>query len=106
MVGPEGNVGVELVQNGQEAVKAAINEPWDLILMNCQMPIMDGIEATREIRLNASANLDTPIIAVTANASESFRTQCLEAGMDAFLPKPLDAHDLNDLLCRLVSSAA
>ena len=100
MVGPEGNVGVELVQNGQEAVKAAINEPWDLILMNCQMPIMDGIEATREIRLNASANLDTPIIAVTANASESFRTQCLEAGMDDYCTKPLRMENLKQLVAR------
>ncbi|WP_286221627.1 7TM diverse intracellular signaling domain-containing protein [Marinobacter apostichopi] len=88
------------VQNGQEAVKAAINEPWDLILMDCQMPIMDGIEATREIRLNASANLDTPIIAVTANASESFRTQCLEAGMDDYCTKPLRMENLKQLVAR------
>ncbi|WP_203298847.1 7TM diverse intracellular signaling domain-containing protein [Marinobacter sediminum] len=88
------------VQNGEEAVKAAINEPWDLILMDCQMPIMDGIEATREIRLNASANLDTPIIAVTANASESFRIQCLEAGMDDYYTKPLRMENLKRLVAR------
>lgn len=88
------------VQNGQEAVDAAINEPWDLILMDCQMPIMDGIEATREIRLNALANLDTPIVAVTANASESFRIQCLEAGMDDYCTKPLRMENLKRLVAR------
>ncbi len=88
----------EGVQNGLEAVEAAKNEPWDLILMDCQMPFMDGIEATRNIRLNAAANLDTPIIAVTANASESFRTQCLEAGMDDYCTKPLRMDRLKQLV--------
>ncbi|WP_375170539.1 7TM diverse intracellular signaling domain-containing protein [Marinobacter sp.] len=93
-------IGVESegVQNGHEAVEAAMNEPWDLIIMDCQMPIMDGIEATREIRQKAAANLDTPIIAVTANASESFRTQCLEAGMNDYYTKPLRLVQLKRLV--------
>ena len=88
----------EGVHNGLEAVQAAINEPWDLIIMDCQMPVMDGIEATREIRLKAPANLDTPIIAVTANASESYRLQCLEAGMDDYCTKPLRMEKLERLI--------
>lgn len=88
----------EGVQNGLEAVKVVMNEPWDMILMDCQMPIMDGIEATREIRLKAVANLDTPIIAVTANASESYRLQCLEAGMDDYCTKPLRMKKLKTLV--------
>ena len=88
----------EGVQNGREAVEAAKNEPWDLILMDCQMPIMDGIEATRKIRLDAEANVDTPIIAVTANASESYRIQCLEAGMDDYYTKPLRMEKLARLI--------
>ncbi|MGB1836091.1 7TM diverse intracellular signaling domain-containing protein [Marinobacter adhaerens] len=88
----------EGVQNGLEAVQAAINEPWDMIIMDCQMPVMDGIEATREIRLKAPANLDTPIIAVTANASESYRLQCLEAGMDDYCTKPLRMEKLKRLI--------
>jgi CheY-like chemotaxis protein len=88
----------EGVQNGLEAVRVAMNETWDMILMDCQMPIMDGIEATREIRLKAAANLDTPIIAVTANASESYRLQCLEAGMDDYCTKPLRMEKLKTLV--------
>ncbi|WP_228743931.1 7TM diverse intracellular signaling domain-containing protein [Marinobacter adhaerens] len=88
----------EGVQNGLEALQAAMNEPWDMIIMDCQMPVMDGIEATREIRLKAAANLDTPIIAVTANASESYRLQCLKAGMDDYCTKPLRMEKLQRLV--------
>lgn len=88
----------EVVQNGQEAVEATVHTTWDLIIMDCQMPVMDGIEATRKIRANANANLATPIVAVTANASESFRNQCLEAGMDDFCTKPLRMDQLEQLL--------
>ncbi len=94
----------EGVQNGLDAVQAAINEPWDMIIMDCQMPIMDGIEATREIRSKAPANLDTPIIAVTANASESFRIQCLEAGMDDYCTKPLRMEKLKRLITNYAES--
>ena len=96
----------EGVQNGLEAVQAAINEPWDMIIMDCQMPVMDGIEATREIRLKAPANLDTPIIAVTANASESYRIQCLEAGMDDYCTKPLRMEKLRRLISHYAKNHA
>lgn len=94
----------EGVQNGLDAVQAAINEPWDMIIMDCQMPVMDGITATREIRLKAVANLDTPIIALTANASESYRLQCLEAGMDDYCTKPLRMDALRQLITRYAES--
>ena len=88
----------EGVQNGLEAVESAHKEQWDMIIMDCQMPVMDGIEATKEIRHHAVNNLSTPIVAVTANASESFRQQCLEAGMDEYCTKPLRMAKLRKLV--------
>jgi CheY-like chemotaxis protein len=91
-------VASEGVQNGLEAVEAATNESWDMIIMDCQMPVMDGIEATRAIRQKAAPNLDTPIIAITANASESYRLQCLQAGMNDYCTKPLRMEKLKKLV--------
>lgn len=88
----------EGVQNGLEAVEAATKEPWDMIIMDCQMPVMNGIEATREIRQKAAHNLDTPIIAITASASQSYRLQCLDAGMDDYYTKPLPMEKLKKLI--------
>lgn len=88
----------EGVQNGLEAVESAHKEQWDMIIMDCQMPVMDGIEATKEIRHHAVNNLSTPIVAVTANACESFRQQCLEAGMDEYCTKPLRMAKLRKLV--------
>ena len=88
----------EGVQNGLEALDSAIKEPWDLIIMDCQMPGMGGVEATREIRLRATKNLDTPIVALTANASASYRQQCLNAGMDEYCTKPLRREQLETLV--------
>lgn len=84
----------DLVTNGREAVQAAQEIPYDLILMDCQMPEMDGLEATRTIRSNehsgASAGArPVPIVALTANAMRSDRQRCLEAGMTEYLSKPL-----------------
>lgn len=95
----------EGVQNGLQAVEAATKEHWDMIIMDCQMPVMDGIEATREIRLKAIPNLDTPIIAVTANATESYRQQCLEAGMNDYCTKPLPMSKLKELVLRYAESS-
>ncbi|MCB0289074.1 MAG: response regulator [Calditrichaeota bacterium] len=86
---------VEIVNDGQEAVDAARRQRFDVILMDMQMPRMDGIEATRQIRADeGSGNGYTPIIALTANAMKSDRDTCLEAGMDAFVSKPIDADKL------------
>ena len=78
---------------------------WDIIIMDCQMPVMDGIEATRAIRQKATPNLDTPIIAITANTSESYRLQCLEAGMDDYYTKPLRMEKLKKLVSTYAKSS-
>ncbi len=80
---------VDTASDGQEAVNSATQAPYDLILMDMQMPVMDGLEATRRIR-QGQINRTTPIIAMTANAFSDDRTACLDAGMDDFLAKPVE----------------
>lgn len=99
-----GNLGyrTEIAQNGQEALAMWETMPVDLILMDCQMPIMDGYTATRSIRMR-EAQLGkgrTPIVALTANAVTGDREKCLEAGMDDYLSKPFKASQLAPLLER------
>jgi CheY-like chemotaxis protein len=90
-----GNLGlqVRLAENGLEAVRAVQAARPDAVLMDCQMPVMDGYEATRTLRSEARfASL--PIIALTANALSSDREQCLAVGMNAYLSKPVDQAEL------------
>ena len=83
---------IDLVSDGHEALEAHKAKPYDLILMDCQMPTMDGFEASRQIR---SLNQHQPvIIAVTANALVGERERCLNAGMDDYLSKPFQAEQL------------
>ena len=77
------------VANGQEAVDALKNVPYDVILMDMQMPIMNGIEATKLIRKTVSEEYQPVIIALTANDSPEHRQVCIDAGMDDFLAKPI-----------------
>jgi CheY-like chemotaxis protein/anti-sigma regulatory factor (Ser/Thr protein kinase) len=86
---------VTLVENGKLAVEALGKASYDIILMDIQMPEMNGLEATRTIRQNG---IKTPIVAITANALKGDREQCLEAGCDDYLPKPVDKHDLEDMI--------
>jgi len=93
---------VDIAQNGKEAVQLSEEKVYDLIFMDCQMPEMDGFDATRAIReqekkLQRSA---TPIIALTANALEGDKAQCLAAGMSDFLAKPLKQDTLRTLLAK------
>ncbi|WP_348944329.1 ATP-binding protein [Chitinibacter sp. FCG-7] len=88
---------VRIAHSGQEAVTLAQQEAFDLVLMDWQMPEMDGIEATRLLRSQPQFQ-NLPIIALTANAFESSEEQCLSAGMDGFLPKPLEFARLQDML--------
>ncbi len=78
------------VENGEAALEAFGRERFDLILMDMQMPGMDGLEATRRIREAEAGSEHTPIIAMTANAMKGDREACLRAGMDAFIAKPID----------------
>ena len=83
---------VVIADNGRIAVETLLqDDKFDLILMDCQMPVMDGFNATRAIREN---KFDIPVIALTANAMQSDKDQCLESGMDDFLTKPIYKKDL------------
>jgi CheY-like chemotaxis protein len=86
----------EKVFNGEEAVKAISQKYYDIILMDIQMPVMDGMEATQKIRLLPSSQ--PVIIAMTANAMQGDREKCLEAGMDDYISKPVKLEDLVTLL--------
>jgi len=95
----------EVAANGRECVQKWEAGSYDLILMDCQMPEMDGFEATRLIRAKEAGHGHTPIVAVTANAMTADREKCLAAGMDAFLPKPIKIDDLADILRQLLGHA-
>ncbi len=104
---------IDVVANGAEAVVALTKISYDLVLMDCQMPEMDGFEATREIRKREAKNSEVgetpaqgrdachlPIIAMTANAMQGDREQCIDAGMDDFISKPVKLQDLQKVLER------
>jgi PAS domain S-box-containing protein len=88
---------VRLASNGIEAFQLAMDEPFDVILMDCQMPEMDGYEATRRLR---AAGCLAPIVAMTANAIKGDRERCIEAGMNDYLTKPMDLKVLGAILGR------
>jgi signal transduction histidine kinase/DNA-binding response OmpR family regulator len=89
---------VHAVANGQEAVAAWREGRYDLILMDCQMPVMDGYEATREIRVLEAGRQRIPIVALTAHAMKDDDAKCMAAGMDHHLTKPLDRDRLQACL--------
>jgi PAS domain S-box-containing protein len=92
-----------LAQNGAEAVEAVSRQSFDAVLMDVQMPGMDGLEATRLIRARETGgSRRLPIIAMTAHVMKGDRERCLSAGMDAYLPKPVDSLELSRLLAQLI----
>ena len=92
---------IDIVADGVEALKAVKMVPYDLVFMDMQMPHMDGLEATREIRNSLQADQYSPIIiAMTANASNEDRLRCLDAGMDDFLAKPIKKIDIERMLVK------
>ncbi|GET30440.1 response regulator [Prolixibacter sp. SD074] len=95
---------VSIANNGLEAVNLFKEKKFDLILMDIMMPVMDGLEATREIRKiqkTDKLNEYTSIIAVTANTLDNDREKCLSWGMDEFIAKPFDMNQLNEILMNL-----
>ncbi|CAI5521058.1 unnamed protein product, partial [Closterium sp. Naga37s-1] len=91
-----------LANNGEEAVKKVQTDDFDVILMDVQMPVCDGLQATKRIRdYESTKNHHTPIIAMTAQALIGDGMKCIDAGMDSYMSKPLNASKLKDLL-RLV----
>jgi CheY-like chemotaxis protein len=103
---------VDVVEDGQAGVEAAFDREYDIVLMDCQMPKMDGFEATaairaREAELQKSARNarrpHMPIVALTANAMKGDRERCLAAGMDDYLPKPFTKEQLDGVLKRWVN---
>ncbi len=91
---------VTLVENGRQALHAATAHPFDLIFVDMQMPVMNGYDAVAALR---KKRLTTPIIALTANISKHDEQQCLDAGCDAYLTKPLDRNKLGEVLKRYLS---
>ncbi|MCW8107986.1 ATP-binding protein [Alteromonas ponticola] len=90
-------------KDGQQALDVLSKHNFDLILMDCQMPVMDGLEATRHIRARSDAKASTPIIALTANAFEEDKNACYKAGMDAHLAKPFKKEQLLNIIAQTLS---
>jgi CheY-like chemotaxis protein len=97
------NIKSDTADHGRKALSIlqqanANGEEFDFILMDCQMPVMDGFETTRRIRNSGEPYADIPIIAVTANALSSDRERCLQVGMNDYLSKPFQLDDIRSKL--------
>ena len=96
---------VDVAHNGREAVTAWESGDYDLILMDCQMPVLDGYRATREIRSREDAGHHVPIVALTANAMQDDDAKCKAAGMDDYITKPIDRSSLQRCLAGHLAGA-
>lgn len=95
---------VDIANDGKEAVEAILARPYDVILMDMEMPEMDGLEATRTIRRTIPLDRQPWIITITAHAAETDRESCMEAGMNDYLTKPIRPNLLSDALLRAPKS--
>lgn len=94
-----------IVGDGEKAVEATQSHKFDIIILDCQMPVLDGYEAARKIRGDERAgDLHVPVVALTAHALPEDKDKCLEAGMDAYLTKPIDREALMQTLAQLLAS--
>ena len=102
---------VDLAENGKEAIEMVQNSPYDLLFMDCHMPLVDGYKATAEIRKwesesqmadsqSQNPGFRIPIVAMTANAMKGDREDCLAAGMDDYIAKPVKKEQLQEALAR------
>jgi signal transduction histidine kinase len=100
-----GKANIGIAGHGQEAIDMLLKSEFDLVLMDIQMPVMDGFEATRHIRANFTSPLNRiPILAMTANATQEEIAKCLECGMDGHIPKPFDPEVLFRQMSRLLEA--
>lgn len=90
---------IDIADNGEQGIEMWKQKYYDIIFMDVQMPVMDGLDATRIIRSLEKPDAHLPIIALTANAMEEDEYACLAAGMDAFMTKPLNLQVLRETLC-------
>jgi CheY-like chemotaxis protein len=95
---------VDLAENGIEALKKFDKNSYDAILMDIQMPVMDGFETALEIRKREAGHSHIPIIALTANALTGDKEKCLAAGMDDYISKPIEAIQLETILKKYISN--
>jgi CheY-like chemotaxis protein len=97
---------VDLAKDGGQAMRMAMAEPYDLVFLDCWMPVKNGVEVARDLRSAwRDAPFRIPIVALTANARKSDEAECIEAGMDAFMAKPLLFESLVEMLDRFIPAA-
>ena len=92
------NITCDIAEDGEEAVRACRDKDYDIIFMDCQMPFMDGYEATKRIREIEGSKKHSFIIAMTANAMKGDAQKCLDAGMDEYISKPIDYDKVYDII--------
>jgi len=90
----------DIAHDGREALKSCLTKDYDIVFMDCQMPLMDGYESTAKIRAAEGDNKHTIIIAMTANAMEGDRDRCIEAGMDDYISKPVNFEVILNMICK------
>ena len=100
------NIEVDICNNGEESLLQVQLRPYDLVLMDIQMPVMDGLEATRQIRSFGAHYTDLPIIAMTAHATQAHRQESFEAGMNEHITKPIEPIELYRVLARYLEVAS
>ena len=96
---------VDAVDNGKYAVKKIRNENYDLVFMDCEMPVLDGFETTSEIRAMKEPGCSVPIIAITANAMKDDEQRCIAAGMDDYISKPVSREMLVKMINKHTAAA-